>query len=481
MLNGGTESNDILEATINVITPFLVDGLLTDNWDPYYDALYKEISDLFANSLLDKNGNAEPGSGLQQKHITYVTNCMNNDRANKNGLYAAWAYEYLYDWRLDPWENADGLNEYIKGVKKSTGYDKVALMASCIGTNVAFSYIQKYGTDDVSFVGFDISVSGGAEILSDPISGKFNLDSEAINRFIADCDAIGLFSVESFIQQTIDLVAKIGLVEMLGEGVKETIYEKLVHGVTSALALSTFYTFPSYWGAVKAEDFEDAKNYVFGPEGSEKREEYAGLIAKLDFYHENVRTQIPDILKKIDEDENTDLAIIAKYGFQIAPIVEDTSVIGDQFSSLTNASYGATTSTIYGTLSDEYIAQRVSEGKGKYISPDKQVDTSTCLYPDYTWIIKGASHSRYTAAEEGIFMKMASVGKQLTVDDFKISQFIVYDYETDTCSKMTEENCDIYNWKAQNPEDDKKNENIFRMILSLLNWLVELFKKFFSL
>ncbi len=471
--------NAVLEAVANIVLPFLLDGLITDNWEPYYDALYKEISDIFADSLLDPDGNPEPGSGIPENQRKQNENDLKTNRVNKNGEYYSYAYRFYYDWRVDPLETADKLNDYIKGIKAITGFDRIALQGNCLGSSVVLSYIQKYGTDDLCYLGIDISVAGGAEILSHPISGQFNLDGEAIDRFLADCNAIGLFGVDEFIQETVDLVAATGVVDMLGEGIRQTIYEKLVYGVTSALARSTFYTFPTYWAAVEAKDYEPAKEYVFGPEGSEMRQEYAGLIAKIDNYHNLVRTQIPEIFKKVENDENCSLAIFAKYGLQIAPIVTNTDAVGDQFASLTNASFGATTSTIFDTLSDDYIAARVAEGKGKYIAPDKQVDTSTCLYPDNTFIIKGLSHGKYCVIEDGVPMRMAEAmtfeGKKLTVDNFEIGQFIVYDYDTDTVSKMTTENCDTYNWNTnEKPLDpDDKAGFGFRIITKLILWLMD--------
>ena len=52
------EDSALLTSIANILIPFLVDGLLNDNWDPYYKNLQAEISELFENSLLDKNGNS---------------------------------------------------------------------------------------------------------------------------------------------------------------------------------------------------------------------------------------------------------------------------------------------------------------------------------------------------------------------------------------------------------------------------------------
>lgn len=59
---------------------------------------------------------------------------------------------------------------------------------------------------------------------------------------------------------------------------------------------------------------------------------------------------------------------------------------------LYDQSFGATSSKVTEKLSDKYIAAQTEKGLGKYISPDKQVDASTCLFPETTWIIKNADH-----------------------------------------------------------------------------------------
>ena len=50
VLDSGDEDEEddaMLESIANVLLPFLVDGLLLNNWDPYYENLQKEISELF--------------------------------------------------------------------------------------------------------------------------------------------------------------------------------------------------------------------------------------------------------------------------------------------------------------------------------------------------------------------------------------------------------------------------------------------------
>lgn len=468
----GSDNSELLKSMAESLLPALAKGLATDNWDDLYAGLEAEISKLFANSLLDENGNVPNNSGLAQNRIDEMEHKRHNSQKGDKGYFAWNDYWFRYDWRLDPMEIADDFNSYIKDIKKSTGCEKVGIMATCLGTNVVMAYVAKYGVEDIQGIAMDGSVVGGAEILSEVVCAKFDVDPAALMRVLRDVEALGLFSFDEFITETIDMLVQTGLLEGVISTTENIFYDKLVKGVTSALALSTFYTWPNYWACVSPEDYESAKYYVFGEEGSEKRIKYAGLIEKLDNYDREVRKKIPELIQKI-KDGGANFGVISKYGFQIIPICANSDVVSDQFASVKRSSFGATTSSVYETLSDEYIAQRVAEGKGRYISPDKLIDASTCICPDNTWFIKGSSHSNWNSYELKILYDVSTADRQLTVDDFPYSQFMVYNTEADTLAPMTEENCNTENWDAD--PDVYRPESFFDKlrvaIKSFVRWL----------
>lgn len=479
LLEGKDEEEDnssIYSSIINILGPFLIEGVLFDNWEPYYENLQTEIGELFGDALLDNNGNPVSGTGLSESRISFMNTRKYEDRKLGRGYYEIGDYWFNYDWRLDPLAIADDFKDYVDTIKETTGSPKVAIVASCLGTNVVTAYIAKYGTDDIHGICFDGGVCYGSEVLSETISGKFRLDGNAIERVLMDCANYGLFDVGSFVLSTIDLLEASGMLDAAKGITKEYIYYKVVEGVTSALALSTFFTWPNYWAAVTAEDFDTALNYVFGKEGSEKRTEYAGLIEKLENYDVLVRQRIPEIMQSI-KDNGVNLGIMAKYGSQMIPVCESSDMVSDQIASVYRASYGATTSTVYDVLSDEYIAQQEEKGLERYISPDRQIDASTCMFPDYTWFYKGATHSNWTSYEMKIMYDVATADRQLTVDDFEWGQFIVYDNKTDTAHKMTEENCKTEIWEADKEKDEPQTPfgRLFAFIKSTINWLKELF------
>lgn len=473
--DSGKDNSELYKSMAESLLPALAKGLVTDNWDDLYAGLETEISKIFANSLLDENGNVTNNSGLSEKRKQQMENKRNNSQMGDKGYFAWDDYWFHYDWRLDPMETADVFHSFIQDIKRTTGCEKVGISATCLGTNIVMAYVAKYGVDDIQGICMDGSVVGGAEILSEVVCAKFDVDPPALMRILRDVEGLGMFDIDDFITETIEMLVRTGLLEGVISTTENIFYDKLVEGTTSALALSTFYTWPNYWACVSPEDYEAAKHYVFGREGSEKRVKYAGLIEKLDNYDREVRQRIPDLIQKI-KDGGANFGVISKYGFQIIPICAASDVVSDQFASVKRSSFGATTSSVYDTLSQEYIDQRVAEGKGKYISPDKLIDASTCICPESTWFIKGSSHSNWNTYELKIMYEVATADRQLTVDDFPYTQFMVYDTETDTLEPMTEENCNTEYWDAD--PDIYKPATFLDKLLVAISSFVDWFKLF---
>lgn len=481
--SAGDDDGNLKQSVMNVLYPFLVQGVMFDNWEPYYEALQKEIGDLFEKSLLDENGNPRYGTGISKSDQRANEIRMNTNYADKKTgkfSYDSGRYRFNYDWRLDPLYNAAKLKEFIDAIKKATGCEEVCILSNCLGTVVATAYVAQYGMDGIRGIGYDAGAVNGAEFVSEAISGKFKLDLNAVNRMFKDLEATGQLSLgedSDFIFASIDMLAKNGVFDAVKGVSKELVYYKLVKGVTSALALSTAFTFPGYWACVTSADYETAKEYVFGKEGSEKRQKYAGLIEKLDNYDVKVRQNIYDIVNQINDEGN--LAVVVKYGIQLIPISESANEISDELCTVKSSSFGAVTSDIYSTLDKDYIASKEAAGLGKYISPDKQIDASTCLAPDKTWFIKGCSHGAWPIEPRKLIATVISSDEELTVDDFEFSQYTVYNSETKTISKMTEDNCHTENWEADEKYDKPNSwaNFLINFLRSLFNWFTALIKK----
>ena len=476
MLNiySNSEDGSISEAAFNILYPFILKGIAFGDWDDYYDAVYKELSDVYAPIKLDENGEPNTDCDIPQWQKDTMALDMVYNRADANGRYGEKSYRFYYDWRLDPISLADKLNDYIEGVKKATGHSKVSLSVKCLGSNVVLSYVNKYGTGSLKGIGIDVSTSMGADFLSGMVSGKFGFDGNSVSRlatYLSEKEN-AYTDIVKFAASTVDLLELSGAIDTLTKVAREQLYNKIEYGLISALALSTFMTFPGYWAIVSTDDFDNALRYVFGEEGGEKRETYKGLIEKITYYNETIKKNVYPLMEEI-HDGGVNLCIISKYGIPMVATLKDGSLLGDEYVSVHNSSFGATTSNVYKTLSDDYILQRVAEGKGKYISPDKQIDASTCLFPDFTWFFKGAPHGFYTTPEVDLIMQVIDADRQLTIDDFELTQFIVYNYGSKTASPMTSENCNTEYWEANDALDHPKtkSEKLRSFLTLLFRWL----------
>ena len=455
------EGGNAYEAVANVLQPFLLEGVLFNRWDRYYENLEREIGELTESFRLDENGDAVNGTTIAASRFGENDWNMHHDKKGEKGYYAFQDYCFWYDWRLDPLEIADRLDRYINNVLAATGAEKVAVASRCVGTTVALAYVAKYGTEKLYGLGLDGSATMGGEFISDAISGKFKVDGEAINRFLTDGAAFGMFNISEFARASVDLLVKSGALDAFTAVARATVYKRIVEGATSALALSTLFTMPCYWGFVTAEDYEEALRYVFGEPGSEKRQQYAGLIEKLDRYHDTVRLHLEELVTGLPEN-GVRTCIVSKYGTQIVPICASCDAVSDEYASVTRSSFGATACGVFETLSDEYVAAREAEGLERYISPDRQVDASTCMLPDLTWFIKGARHGDWLDRENQLVYDVITSEDPLTVEDLPCTQFIAYDNETKAFEPMTAENCRTEFWTED--QKPRRMQNCFERI-----------------
>ena len=224
------------------------------------------------------------------------------------------------------------------------------------------------------------------------------------------------------------------------------VYKLVCENVVPRILRDSYGTMPGYWAMVEDDCYDSAKKLVFG--GVE--DEWAGLIEKLDHYHNNVALKSEEILKQC-ADDGINVYNIEKYGFASFPVVKDCEMICDSTVNLTLASEGATTvDSFKKTFSKDYMAKAEQNGTAKYISPDRQVDASTCLFPDSTWFVKNLRHKAFPDSMNALVAEMINAEGTFTVfDSAEWPQYMVFDEETQTASPMTEENCNTTDrWKT---------------------------------
>lgn len=505
---GGEYSGEKLTNFLSLVmetTNQLIKGNFTGDYDDYYDALRDQMSYLYEPMLMDKNGDPINKSDIWDKNLP--ENCVAL-RDGKTSNFTYYDFTFAYDWRMDPFYTAAKLNDYIQLVKQSTGFDKVALSGRCLGAVIVIAYLALYGTDDICGLGFNGPIAYGSDVVTDVLTGEFKVDLNGVSRFLAGMNDNRDSDLDEALMSTLSLLENSGAVKDATVITKDILLKNIYEGALSSVVLSIFITCPSFWALVKPGKLDKALDVVFGKEGSRRRAEYSVMVDKIVKYHETVRANIDTILKDV-EAKGINICVVSKYGFQMIPLIKKHDILADEQVSVADSSFGATTvADMYSVFDDDYLAS----ADMKYISPDKQIDASTCLFPNYTWFLKGIGHSKWANAEHYLCSKVITADHQLTIDDTEAifdvydryptvsdkkptSQFLVYDMDTSTelwdnrdgfVYDMTEENCKTGSWETTEaykdyPENEKGGikaifESYFRWIKTMFSWIGKLLK-----
>ncbi|MCR4616314.1 MAG: hypothetical protein K5756_09230 [Clostridiales bacterium] len=445
---------EFLGEAFKKLNPGFMKGYLTGDYGDYCDAACELIGPIFETIRLDNNGNCP--NGIQAKPHGHCYYGEHNDMV----------YRFHYDWRLDPLEIVDRLDAYINSVRSGTGSDKVNIICRCLGVNVIASYLDVYGDAGeakINKIMMYCSAFWGTELSSELFSGDFNVDPTGVENFLLNDLKNDL--VMDLIKGSVSLLNSMGGLNLAADFVNN-VYEQIKDDFIPRLIMLTYGTFPSYWSMVSPWNYDKAKAFVFR-DGRET--EYAGLIEKIDNYHERIQLRGEEILKKAQSD-GVIIGNICKYGKSLAPVVADVYLNADEMVSVYASSMGATTKDYNEPLDDEYIEAARINGTYKYISPDKQIDASTCLFPDTTWFIKNVGHRTFPECIETDLMLpfFRRDGEMTVYSDRNLSQFLVYDEIKDTIVPMTKDN---------NDTEVSSGDNIRMLIKKLFETVFNWFKK----
>ena len=431
-----------LESALKELVPVYTKGYLTDDFSEFKTLFTEYIREAYKDYALDSNGEVTNNSGLhsseywKNKAMYDVhkpsTDVSTPDQA-KSEIYK---YFYQYDCRLDPCETADDLNEYIQAVREVTGHSHIKIVARCLGTNILSAYLAEYGWEDIDDIVLYNPICFGTEVNNSLFNGEFYFDADAVDFFATqNLDESLPFTL---LKEIITLSNKTNGLGMTMDYFNKTATKVAKYVIPDVLRVCYGST-PGYWSMVSADRYETARDYIF--EGVE--DEYAGLIAKLDNYHETVGSQLTAMYKQIEAD-GVNVSIIAKYGYQLYPIVINANQQSDMIVTCEQQAPGTTTAPIGSKLSDEYVKKAQFDGTDKYISPDLAIDASTSLFPDTTWYIQNMKHNCYPhVVDLLIYRVLRHEGERMTVfSDGNYPQYLIYEGEEnkgDSIRPMTRE------------------------------------------
>lgn len=324
---------------------------------------------------------------------------------------------FRYDWRGDPIVLAAQLNDYIDYVTKTAGTDKVALTSHSLGSVVILAYLSLYGYDKVAGIVLDSPVIDGVAYLGDLLCGETEITAQAFSLFFKG--VMGATEYEDLVSSSLEIL-ELSDVPELASDFLDNIFEKIGPVFFRETLVPLFGHWLTIWAMTPESKVEQAVEFVFG---NSEDEDTLALKNKIESYNSLVRKDRKETLLNFDKQGR--IAIISRYGFSSLPVTSSWELLGDSVIETKSSALGATTSIVGECLSDEYLEDKDM----KYISPDKTIDASTCLFPEKTWFVKNLLHTE--AGVTGELQRQLLFGEEeATCDNSSVPRFTVYDYET---------------------------------------------------
>ena len=298
-------------------------------------------------------------------------------------------YNFTYDWRADPIENAKQLNEFISAVKASTGSKRVNMIAMSQGSTVALAYLAEFGGYHLKNIVFAAPAWQGTSTVGDVVTNNVELDVFAVENYLVQlANGSATTHIAAFV---ISFIASY-------EGLSREYFNDLNDFATGILPrtytdsfLPYFAGMPGIWSLCPAEDYEAGKEFIFDSHGVEIDPAYE---AKIDAYHE-IQVNAKEVVTNAMAD-GANFYIVCGYNCQMPPISTEyessDSVIETRYMS------GGATCAKYLQANNDWgkiYTQKNKDGHN-HVSWDSKIDASTCMFPEYTWFIKNQQHNNYS-------------------------------------------------------------------------------------
>lgn len=455
-----TEDDDvqIWEPTMELITPVIkeygfdiIKAIPAKDYVQVNALLEKAAEGIFGPFSCDPNGVPDPDTGKKEEST--------NELLDDNGYFAT--YTFLFDWRWDIVTLADRLHAYVEQVMELTGSDKVAFAATSMGCSILVTYLYKYFYTNEDYAGhiqsavFIAGTMNGVATCQDPFSANISLDAEAIVRY-----AEGMAGTKIPILRAL---YSLGILDPVLDYVGELMIGLSENGLYDAIE-DTLATIPGFHALMNGERYEEVKEKMYGT--PEKQEKFAAIIQAGDYYHNEVQPNNVNMIQKLI-DSGAHAAIFGQYGYDLLPLTSDNDRPADGTIALADASFGATLSDSDKTLGNDYV-QAVECLCGKsHLSPDGQIDASTCAFADITWFGRGMMHVFDSKLLGKLVDLVTYSDEQITVHTYEdLPQYLIR--EGDTLVPLTADNFgEIVEIEKSIEEDEEaaKLATIIRIIL----------------
>lgn len=439
------KKNDLLSAWAESL-------FIKNDWTPLSDAIYDLVVEQYKEFTPSDDGTITNGTAIKTINAPKV----------KKANFQLEDYVFTYDSRIDPYENAANLNDYINAVLAATGKKKVQLIGRCLGSTIIAAYLTVYGCSKVETTILYAPSSQGVIPLSAFFTGDIQFDKDAIYKYV---DNNMLDESSDFVKMILRLLKAMYAFNW-GVNSVESAYRDIARTLYPRIVLTIYGKCPGFWTMVKDEYYKDAKRVVFGNNTAQ----YSKLIKKIDKYHYNVFNKFESTIKNCQK-RGMKFAIITKYNTPMAPLFGNCTKQADNLVELEAASFGATCADNGKTLSTAYILKQEVAGEGKYLSPDLVIDASTCKFPDQTWFIKDLAHEGLPNSVNELILEIFKSKEQYTVNSSeRFPQFLQYESDSNILTEVTLEGL---------PTD--RNDSFLRKLANAFNSIFALLKLLFKI
>lgn len=418
------------------------------NLDPdiVYNCLYNWAYETFGDSALQPDGfTSKPGVVIDDCPLSYEES---RDR-----------YVFNYDSRLDPVDLARQLDEYIGWVQEDTGSKRVELVGSSYGSSIIMAYLNEYKEKSAEIIDSAILCvpsTGGVDLVGELFTGHATINPDTLEQFVN----VSLGNED--LDLLLSVMNKSGTLDFLILAMLDSLIRIAVMDALTDIVHDVVGTMPSMWTFVQDEYFYKALKHVYGKNYDSPDHEYAVLIEKITYYHENIMNRSTEILQS-SQKAGINVNVICKYGRPAVPLSEHGNFRSDGAVSVTASSFGAVASMRDEYLPDDY--QQVNYyPEHNLVSPDRCIDASTCALPFNTWFIKGLEHSEKPEAYHEMINNILYNDYDIYSDE-RYPQFLQTSPETNDILIPTV------------PEEPVKKPSFFSEYIRLIKRIFELFKE----
>lgn len=398
--------------------PALSKAILIRDTDMLSDALAGFVNSCFGDLALDNEGKSK-------ENVT--TPELSVPQGSRHGIDSD--YYFDYDFRLDPYEHADRLRDFIDRVKALTGHSSVKLKCSSMGGVVLSAYLDKYGYDGIDVIICRCCPLLGTAVAGEAFCGKIEINSTSLTRYGED--AIPFLETgfaDDFIEGTLyallDTLRCAGVIDglcSLGDRLIKDAGDK----VFEKALIPVFGTMPGIWAFVPQEYFDEAVEFM-------KLPAQGGLHDKV-YAYRKAMSNIKDNLRDAKE-SGVRVCIICGYNIQRTPLVTLWKSTSDGTVDTKYASLGAVCGDVKEPLDENYL--KTLENRD-YLSPDNMIDASQCALPEYTWFVRDWLHCNGNAGIDELF-NLVMTSDDVSVSSFeKFPQFLEADDDADTVYPVT--------------------------------------------